>query len=106
MIGRATPREIVPDPGARSALDDLVRTRGVDRFAYFHVTGEGEIFPSGMEAASGKVLAGDGRVYRFWTAWDAGRDELTFAVWERAEPEAGWERSVAYKRARAALELP
>jgi len=113
MIERTTPHEkssrtlpeTVPDPAGRAALDALVRARGLDRFAYFHVAGEGEVFPSGMEAASGKVLDADGRVYRFWTAWDVERGELTFRVWKPMSPEPRWEASSEYQRARQALGL-
>jgi len=93
------------DPAARATLDALVRARGLDRFAYFHVTGEGETFPNGVEAASGKVLDAEGRVYRFWTAWDVERGTPTFRIWKRVDPEPRWERSMAYRRARAAVGL-
>ncbi len=105
MIERASHREPVPDPPARAILDALVRARGLERFAYFHVTGEGESFPNGMEAASGKVIDATGRVYRFWTAWDAERNAPTFSIWKQAEHEPRWERSAAYRRARAAVGL-
>ena len=105
MIERTSPREAVPDPPARAALDALVRARGLNRFAYFHVTGEGETFPNGMEAASGKVIDATGRVYRFWTGWDADRDQPTFRVWEPAEHSPRWERSAAYRRAREVVGL-
>ena len=42
MIRRdATPTNTVPDPRARAILDGLIRGKGLDRFAYFSVTGEG-----------------------------------------------------------------
>ena len=113
MIERTTPSEkpsqalpeSVPDPAARVTLDALVRARGLDRFAYFHVTGEGEMFPGGMESASGKVLAADGRVYRFWTAWDTEHGEPAFRIWKPMSPEPRWETSGEYRRARQALGL-
>ena len=105
MIERASRRDTVPDPSARATLDALVRGRGLDRFAYFHVTGEGETFQNGMETTSGKVMDASGRVYRFWTAWDAERSTPTFRLWEPVESEPRWERSAADKRARAAVGL-
>ena len=95
----------VPDPAARAFLDELVRSRGLTRFAYFLVTGEGEIFPNGMEAASGYVIDSEGRVYRFWTAWDSVQDKPTFRVWRQEEYDQRWERRSAYRRARQAVGL-
>ena len=37
-------------------LDTLVRARGLQRFAYFLVTGEGSFLPNGVEVTGGHVL--------------------------------------------------
>lgn len=58
-----------------------------------------------MEAASGKVIDSSGRVYTFWTGWDAEGNAPTFRIWKQVDHEPRWEQSTAYKRARAAVGL-
>ena len=90
----------MPDPDARALLNALVRERGLERFAYFLVTGEGRFFPNGVEATSGHVLDATGQVFRFWTSWDAERAQPSFKVWKLAPPNPRWERIGEYQRAR------
>ena len=105
MIGEDTTQRAVPDPDARAMLDGLVRERGLDRFAYFLVTGEGRFLPNGVEVTSGHVLDATGRVFRFWTAWDADRDRASFKIWKPTTPNPRWERSREYQRACTAVGL-
>ena len=95
----------VPDPAARAQLDALVRERGLKRWAYFFVTGEGRMFPNGVEESSGNVVTPDGRVYAFWTGWDARRRSMIFRVWEEDQPDPCWMRSSEYRRARERVGL-
>jgi hypothetical protein len=96
-----------PEPYAdyRARLDALVAARGLNRFAYFHTTGEGTIFPNGDESSSGNVLADDGRIFFFWTDWDVERNELTLKTWEESPEDAPSRPSSEYQRARAFLGL-
>ena len=105
MIGEDTTQRAAPDPDARAMLDTLVRARGLQRFAYFLVTGEGSFLPNGVEVTSGHVLDASGRVFRFWTTWDAERDQASFKVWRPAAASPRWERMGEYQRARAAVGL-
>jgi len=105
MIDRDTAHRTVPDPDARAMLDSLVRERGLERFAYFLVSGEGQTLPNGIEAASGHVLDVSGQVFRFWTTWDSVRDRPAFKTWSRAAPNQRWDRLNEYQRARASLGL-
>jgi hypothetical protein len=86
-------------------LDALVREHGLERFAYFLVTGEGRLLPNGVEVTSGHVLDTTGQVFRFWTSWDADRDRPIFKVWKPTSPNPRWERSGEYQRARVAVGL-
>src|SRR6266496_3015131 len=94
-----------PDPKARAVLDGLVRGRGLERFAYFLVTGEGRFLPNGVEVTSGHVLDATGRVFRFWTSWDTDLNQASFRIWRPAAPNPRWSRSREYQRARAAMGL-
>ena len=102
---RTAAAEKVPDPRARAILDALVRSKGLERYAYFFVTGEGHFFPNGVEESSGSVIDDHGRVFDFWTAWDARRERPTFRFWRQVDPEPHWERSAEYRRARQAVGL-
>ena len=86
-------------------LDALVRARGLQRFAYFLVTGEGRFLPNGVEVTSGHVLDATGRVFRFWTSWDMERDQASFKIWRSEVANPRWERSQEHQRARAAVGL-
>jgi hypothetical protein len=105
MIGEDTAHRAVPDPTARAMLDGLVRARGLRRFAYFLVTGEGSFLPNGVEVTSGHVLDASGQIFRFWTAWDKERNQATFKTWRPAATNPRWERMVEYQRARTAVGL-
>ena len=95
----------VPDPDAADALDRLVRGRGLERHALFGVVGEGREMPSGLEEVSGYALASDGRVYFFWTGWDAERMAETLRIWEQATPDASWADDSEYVAAQKKLGL-
>lgn len=86
-------------------LRQLVEGRGLGRYAFFFVTGEGDEFPDGTEESSGFVLNEDGRVFSFWLGWDAARGAPIFAEWEQVEAEAHWMRSAEYRRARERVGL-
>jgi len=85
-------------------LDALVRARGLRRFAYFLVTGEGSFLPNGVEVTSGHVLDATGQVFRFWTTRDTERDQANFKIW-RPAANPRWERMGECQRARAAVGL-
>ncbi len=106
MIHRdAIPANAVPDPRARAILDDLVRGKGLRRFAYFGVTGEGRFWPDGTEESSGNVIDQQGHVFFFWTAWDAAQGVPTFRIWREQQPSPRWSRSLEYRRARQVVGL-
>jgi len=105
MIDEDMTQRAVPDPEARAMLDALVRENGLEQFAYFLVTGEGRFLPNGVEVTSGHVLDATGRVFRFWTSWDADRDRASFKIWRSTTLNPRWERSREYQRARAAVGL-
>ena len=90
---------------ARAMLDGLVRERGLQRFAYFLVSGEGQFLPNGIEITSGHVLDTTGQVYRFWTSRDSDRDQASFRIWKLAKTNSRWDRNREYQSARAAVGL-
>jgi hypothetical protein len=93
------------DIGQRAILDRLVRERVEGDYAYFFVTGEGELMADGVEEASGCVIDRQGRVFSFWLGWDSERQAAALTEWEEVKPEAHWSRSREYRRARAAVGL-
>ena len=88
-----------------ATLERLLAERGVGRYATFSEVGEGTFFPDGTEDASGFVVDQHGRVFFYWTGWDAERDAVVFSTWKQVAPEPGWERDPEYQRARAAVRL-
>ena len=89
----------------RAALDALIRSKGLGRFAFFGTTVEGRIYPNGMDETSGQVLDDRGRAFYFWTAWDTERGEPTFRIWEPVADLTSWVDSTSYRRAREAVGL-
>jgi hypothetical protein len=86
-------------------FDRLVKDRGVDQGAFFFVTGEDDLLPNGIESMSGFVIDGQGRVFSFWTGWDAEHNEPTFAEWEQVKPKPAWQESAEYRQARQQVGL-
>jgi hypothetical protein len=74
-------------------------------FGYFSVTGEGRFWPDGTEESSGNVIGPDGRVFLFWTAWDAERVAPTFRIWREQPTRERWLRCAEYRSARRAVGL-
>jgi hypothetical protein len=93
------------DPRPRAILDELVRRHGLERDAYFHVTGEGRYFPDGTEDVSGYVVDDRGREFFFWTGWDAERGAVIFRTWEEVESRADHRIGAEERRARVAVGL-
>ncbi len=94
-------------PGARSPspLERFVKERGLRRFAFFFVTGEGEYLPNGDEEKSGHVIDAHGRIFSFWTGWDVEHETPTFGEWDAVDASPEWLESAEYRRARAAVGL-
>ena len=63
------------------------------------------MFPDGTESMSGNVIDAQGRVYFFWTDWDAERQGPKLGIWRKEEPEEHWLESREYRDARAAVGL-
>lgn len=102
----AEPQYVI-DRSERSvaAIHALLDELGIGRRALFHESDEGTIFPDGTEAMTGHVLDEAGRVFLFWTDWDAARARPVFTTWQQVQPEAGLLASVEYREARDALRL-
>ena len=86
-------------------LARLLEDRALGRYAFFFVTGEGEIMPNGVEDASGHVIDEHGQVYAFWLGWDASRQSPTFTEWEVVQPEPHWPENAEYRQARERVGL-
>src|SRR5438067_13197980 len=84
-----------------SSLERLVREKGLQRFGLFFVTGEDDCLPNGEEETSGYVISDVGKIYSFWTGWDAARSDVVFIEWDAVEEEAEWRGVGEYERARA-----
>lgn len=86
-------------------LLDLVRTKGLGRFAFFLTSVEGSFMPDGTEEVSGCLIDEHGRVFSFWTEWDAKGSAPTLGEWEQIEPQPHWARIREYQEARKAVGL-
>lgn len=89
----------------QEALRRLIEERGIERYGLFFGTGEGSFFPDGTEEGSGYVVDHLGRVFFWWTGWDAERGAVNFETWEQVEPDPVWTQSAEYRRARRAAGL-
>ena len=87
------------------ALRRLLAARGIERFGVFSDIGEGTRLPDGTEDVSGYVVDDRGRVFFFWTGWDAARGEVALETWHEIAPKPGWEQSAEYRAARRAAGL-
>jgi hypothetical protein len=97
--------DIVAVEGGVERLDQLIAERIAGRHAMFFVTSEGDVLPDGTDTESGHVIDEQGRVFAFWTGWDAARNVFAFESWEQVEPESHWSESAEYRRAREAVGL-
>ena len=86
-------------------LDALVVERLAKPFALFFVTPEGEDFPDGTMSESGFAIDHDGRIFAFWTTWDAERGGPMLETWEQVEAEQLWLDDAEYRHAREAVGL-
>ena len=102
-----TARTPAPDRDERAlaAVSELLTELGIERHAIFWDVGEGEEFPDGTESMSGNVIDFEGRVYFFWTDWDAERGGPKFGIWRRDEPRDNWLEDGEYRAARVAVGL-
>ena len=105
MTHEAARRE-VGSTRERVTLQRLFAEHGLGSCETFFEAGEGTLFPDGTEEGSGYVIDDRGRVFFWWTAWDAERRAVTFKTWEEVEPEPRWAASAEYREARAAAGLP
>jgi hypothetical protein len=90
---------------ALQIVDRLLPARGIGRHAFFLVQQEGTELPSGVEAISGFVLDGDGRVHGFWLGWDQRRRRHTLDPWYRVPEASTFDGDAEYQRARRELGL-
>ena len=97
--------QVEPIEGDAERLHALIAERVPGRHAWFFVTQEGDALPDGTYTESGHVIDEQGRVFAFWTGWDAARNVFTFESWEQVEPESHWSESAEYRRAREAVGL-
>ncbi len=101
----AVENEAGPVRRGAANLEALIAERIVGPYALFFVTPEGEAFPDGSESESGFAIDQAGRVFAFWTGWDAERGEAVLESWEQDEPEPFWTDSAEYRQARLAVGL-
>ena len=87
------------DAAPMDLLRRLVRGKGLQRFAFFFLTGEGRRLPNGHEVVSRTVVSESGDVYSFWTAWDDVRGEPTLTRWRQIEPDPSWLEDPEYRGA-------
>src|SRR4249919_771481 len=99
--------EYAPDRDERSiaAVEALLDDIGIGRRAIFHDIGEGTFLSDGTESMSGLVVDELGRVFIFWTDWDAARERPVFTTWTKIQPEPALTASNEYRQARASLGL-
>jgi hypothetical protein len=90
---------------AIAAIHELIGERGVGQHALFGEVNEGAPFPDGTEAMSGHVLDVEGRVFFFWTDWDAELQRPTFTIWRDVVPEGRLIADGEYLQARRAVGL-
>ncbi len=61
--------------------------------------------PTARKKESGSVIASDGRVYFWWTGWDAEQGQPTFKYWDEVKPDSSWDDDAEYVRACELLEM-
>ena len=106
MAIRRKPVELTAEQKRQlDVLRDLVRGKGLDRFAFFLTSVEGLFMPDDTEEVSGCVVDGQGRVFSFWMEWDAEEGAPTLGQWEQIEPQPHWAEIREYQRARKAVGL-
>jgi hypothetical protein len=74
-------------------------------YGLFFCSGEGKFYPDGTEEFSGNAVDRDGRIWMFWTEWDAERSAIGFAYWVEIVPDSRWVGSSEYEQARAQVGL-
>jgi len=98
--------EYAPDRFERSlaAIEALLDDLGIGRRVIFDDVGEGTIFPDGTESMSGLIVDEHGRIFMFWTDWDAARHRPVFTTWQQLDPSK-LRDSKEYREARKAVGL-
>lgn len=87
------------DAAHMDMLRHLVEGKGLRRFAFFFLTGEGRTLPNGHEVVSGTVLDQSGAVYSFWSAWDDARNKPMLTRWRLVHPDSSWMEDPEYRDA-------
>jgi len=82
-----------------------MKGKGLERFAFYLVVGEGKELPNGEGDASGYVVNEDGRVFFFWIGWDDERNTEILEIWREEEPGPDWLEHEPYRQAREAVGL-
>jgi hypothetical protein len=88
-----------PEAAYADMLRRLVETKGLKRYAFFFMTEEGRRLPNGLEDVSGYVVDATGRVFSFWTGWDAEHGVPAFRHWDQVQPESDWLEEEDYREA-------
>jgi hypothetical protein len=93
-------------------LHQLIQARGLapGDYSVFFATGDGVALPGSdpdeqFEASSGYVLDRSGQVHFYKFGWHPEAHRVDLIEWEPAAPQAHWQRSREYQRARAAVGL-
>ncbi len=106
QVTRRRMRDRPADPERmRSALDALVRAKGLERWAYFGTTVEGIALGDDLEEYSGSVVDERGRVFDFWMGADPNTGQPALTTWREVDPTPEWPRGTGYRRARERLGL-
>ena len=99
-------------------IAELLKGKGIDRFALITMDWEGNTLPGGTPTESGEILTDKGKVFRFWLDWDPtkvspdgtqgwytlGEERMFFSEIDPLRDRYPTDKS--YLRARKELDLP
>lgn len=51
-------------------ITELLKEKGINRFAVITMDWEGDTLPGGTPNESGTILTKDGKIYHYWLDWD------------------------------------
>ena len=95
-------------------FDELLRERGIPRYALIHGVGEGEILPTGLENDYWVILTPDEKIEGYWLDWNPEKlnpdGEKGYYIFRdsvpSSRPSEKDQKDPYYLRARKKLGLP
>ncbi len=98
----------------KDIFDELLRERGITKYALIHGVGEGGILPTGLENDYWVILTPDEKIEGYWLDWDPEKlnpdGEKGYYIFRESvpsrKPNEQGQKDPYYLRARKELGLP